>query len=92
MTLFRQRILEEWLQGALRQEVASINDEVQAVLQLLSGIRFGRPDERTGYLVRVAAIDLPYGLVRPYVRSSGPPPELEDVARAAAHATLALGG
>lgn len=93
MTLYRQTDLLATGPATLRDEVATLNDEVTATMLDLGARAYGGSlSEHQRDLLVVACLESPYGLVRRYLGSPQPvPPWLEDVSRAAAAAILALG-
>ncbi|HEY0949002.1 helix-turn-helix domain-containing protein [Nocardioides sp.] len=90
MTLFRQSRLMASAPESCRAEVVEINAGVNERLAELTVARYSRPSPRHRVLVRVAAIDSPYGLVRPYV-GDAVPSWLAEVIRASSGAVLELG-
>lgn len=90
MTMFRQSRLSATAPEACRAEVAAINADVEVRLAELTAARYPRRSSRHRTLVRVAAIENPYGLVRPYVGGSVPS-WLPEVIRASSGAVLELG-
>lgn len=92
MTLFRQPRLVDNSPEKYREEVRHINDQINARLAELAARRYAPASatSRHQFLVRTAAIDIPYGLVRRHMWHAQPP-DLPQVAVASAHATLALG-
>jgi AcrR family transcriptional regulator len=91
LTLFRHQRLVEECPDALRTEVESLNDRVDALARTLARARYGSATRRRLGLVELATRVTPYGLVRPYV-GRPVPRVLDDAAGAAAQAILALGG
>ncbi|MGJ3509179.1 TetR/AcrR family transcriptional regulator [Enemella sp. A6] len=90
MTLYRQSRLLETAPEALRDEVAKVNDAIHARMAELAVMRYPQPEARHHSLIRIAAAECPYGLVRPYLWGTLPP-WLPEVATASATAILALG-
>ena len=72
MTLYKQSRLVEIAPEARRGQVRTINDAVQRRLVELTRRRYPRATQRRLALVRVAAVESPYGLVRPYVWTTVP--------------------
>ncbi len=92
MTLYRQPDLIRDGPRSLRDEVTHINDDVTAALTALTARRYPVADQWHLELLVTACEASPYGLVRPYLRSSDPiPPWLDDVVRASTSAILQLG-
>jgi len=93
MTLYRQQNLLATCPDHLRNEIADLNREITATIESLAQQRF--PTQITqilpaNELVYVAVVQLPYGLVRPYV--GGPVPAwLDQVVAVSVDATLRLG-
>jgi len=69
MTLFRQSRLVDTAPEPCQDEVRTVNDTLHARLAELAQARYARVTPRHLTLVRVAAIECPYGLIRP---SCGP--------------------
>lgn len=90
MTLFRQSRLVETAPESCRAEVEHINDEIHRRLGELTASRYPRPTDRHRALVRAAAADGPYGLVRPHLWSAVPD-WLPEAVVASSRAILALG-
>lgn len=90
MTLYRQTRLVESAPESCREEVRQINDGIHHRLGELTSLRYRRPGERHRALVRVAAAEGPYGLVRPYLWDSVPD-WMPEVVVASSRAVLALG-
>lgn len=90
MTLFSQRRLLTLAPAFLVEEVSDVNTTVHARLGALCEQRFGTTDDHHRHLVRVAAIALPYGLIRPHV-GHHVPDELGQIVTAASSAVLTLG-
>lgn len=90
MTLYRQTRLVDSAPDSCRDEVRDINADVQRRLAELTAARYPDASDRHRTLVRVAAIDSPYGLVRPYIET-GVPGWLPEIVRASSAAILALG-
>ncbi|GAA3692222.1 TetR/AcrR family transcriptional regulator [Zhihengliuella alba] len=90
MTLFRQSRLAETAPVSCRAEVEQVNVDVHRRLAELAEARYPRRTQRHETLVRMAAIEGPYGLVRPYVRGSVPE-WLDEVVEASSRGILALG-
>ncbi|MEU4509020.1 TetR/AcrR family transcriptional regulator [Nonomuraea wenchangensis] len=90
MTLYRQHRLVRTAPPSCRAAVAEINTGVEKRLAELAAQRYPNPTKRHKILVRVAAIDSPYGLVRPYVRDVVPE-WLPSIIEASSRAVLALG-
>lgn len=90
MTLYRQSRLLESAPQSLRSEVAAVNTEIHARMTELAELRFPDPGPRHYSLVRIAAAECPYGLVRPYLWDTIPQ-WLPEVAVASAEAILATG-
>lgn len=90
MTLYRQAELRRTAPAALRDEVAAVNDRVDAVSLELTRRRYRVADERRIALMATATRLCPYGLVRPYL--GGPIPDwIDDATAACARAIAALG-
>lgn len=90
LTLYRHRDLVPVAPPTLADQVRTLNDAVDAASNRLTTRRYGRSTAKRRALVMTAVRQLPYGLVRPYV--GGPVPDwLDDVARVASTAVLALG-
>lgn len=90
MTLYRQAELVRTASEPLRDEVATVNDRVDAVSFELTRRRYGVVDERRIALLATATRQCPYGLVRPYL--GGPIPDwIDDATAASARAIAALG-
>lgn len=90
MTLYRQAELVEVVGGDLRERVTHVNDEVQTQLAAMAR-RLGRGSALGHDLVATACLELPYGLVRRYLRTDIPIPTwLDDAVRAAAEAVIDL--
>ena len=90
MTLFRQSRLVKTAPVSCRAEVRAVNEGTHQRLQELARARYTHPTARHQALVRVAAIDNPYGLVRTYVWTHVPD-WLPEVIEASSAAVLALG-
>ena len=90
MTLYRQSRLLQTAPESLRREVAEVNVELHARMAELTTLRYPAPEPRHHSLVRIAAAEGPYGLVRPYLWDTLPP-WLPQVSIASARAILALG-
>lgn len=90
MTLFRQSRLAQTAPASCRVEVEQVNVGIHRRLAALTASRYPHPTDRHRALVRVAAIDGPYGLVRPYVWDTVPD-WLPEVIEASTSAVLALG-
>ena len=90
MTLYRQAELRRTAPDALRDEVATVNDRVDAVSQELTRRRYGIADERRIALMATATRQCPYGLVRPYLGGSIPG-WIDDATAVWARAIAALG-
>lgn len=90
MTLFRQSRLAETAPTNCRREIETVNEVIHQRLRELTVARFGNDTTRHLTLVKVAAIDSPYGMLRTYVWAEIPewPPK---VIEAASAAILALG-
>lgn len=72
MTLFRQSRLVDTAPAPCQDEVRMVNDTLHARLAELAQARYARVTPRHLTLVRVAAIECPYGLIRPYVWTAIP--------------------
>ncbi|MGH3437410.1 MAG: hypothetical protein ACRDRN_13195, partial [Sciscionella sp.] len=72
------------------EEVRTVNDALHARLAELARARYARMTPRHLTLVRVAAIECPYGLIRPYVRTAVPD-WAADAIEASSRAILGLG-
>lgn len=72
MTLFRQSRLVDTAPEPCQGEVRKVNDSLHARLAELAQARYPRVTSRHLTLVRVAAIECPYGLIRPYVWTAIP--------------------
>ncbi|CAI9410196.1 TetR/AcrR family transcriptional regulator [Nocardioides sp. T2.26MG-1] len=90
MTLFRQSRLVETAPEACQEEVRTVNDGVRSRHRRLAFARYGSRAQRYLTLVRVAAIESPYGLVRPYVWERVPS-WMDPVIESSSRAILALG-
>ena len=90
MTLFRQTALLPVAPESYREEVATLNDEINAVRSDLVRRRYGQVDERRTALLVTATHMCPYGLVRPYV-GGDIPDWIDEAATASAEAIAALG-
>jgi len=90
LTLYRHRALVRSGPPALADQVRPLNDDVLALMADLTRRRYGRVGPHLLDLVRTAAQQCPYGLVRPYVGGEVPA-WLDGAVRAAAVAILALG-
>jgi hypothetical protein len=90
MTLFRQSRLAQTAPASCRVEVEQVNAGIHRRLAELTALRYPQPTDRHRALVRVAAINGPYGLVRPYVWDTVPE-WLPEVIEASSGAVLALG-
>ncbi|SYZ32911.1 Bacterial regulatory proteins, tetR family [Propionibacterium australiense] len=90
MTLYRQTELVRTAPESLRDEVATVNDQVNALSLELTRRRYGVADERRTTLIATATRQCPYGLVRPHL--GGPIPDwIDDATAACARAITALG-
>ncbi len=90
ITLYRQSRLVAQAPGSLQQQVAEINDVVDAGLRALVPARYGQDSDEGFRLLMVGTRLSPYGLVRPFV--GGEVPDwLDDVCLAAARGILSLG-
>lgn len=90
MTLFRQTALLPVAPESYREEVATLNDEINAVRSDLVRRRYGQVDERRTALLVTATHMCPYGLVRPYV-GGDIPDWIDEAATASTEAIAALG-
>lgn len=90
MTLFRQSRLVETAPEPCQDEVRTVNDALHARLAELAQARYPRVAPRHLTLVRVAAIECPYGLIRPYVFTAIPD-WMADAIEASSRAILGLG-
>jgi len=93
MTLYRQANLLVSCPDPLRDEVANLNQGITATIECLAQRRF--PTRTTSILpaselVYVAVVQLPYGLIRPYV-GRPVPAWLDEVVTVSVDATLRLG-
>lgn len=90
MTLYHRAELLRDAPVGLREEVATLNDEVDAATRDLARRRYGALDPRREALLYTATRVCPYGMVRPYV--GGQVPDwLDDAVASAASAVAALG-
>jgi len=90
MTLYRQAELVRAAPESLRDEVATVNDQVNALSLELTRRRYGVVDEWRTTLLTTATRQCPYGLVRPHL--GGPIPDwIDDATAACARAIAALG-
>lgn len=90
MTLFRQPHVVAEGPPALREQAATINDEIDAITEELGRRRYGEFTDRRRDLLRTATRLSPYGLVRPYVGGEIPT-WLEEATAASTEAIAALG-
>jgi len=90
MTLFRQSRLVDTAPAPCQEEVRTVNDTLHVRLAELAQSRYDRVTPRHLTLVRVAAIECPYGLVRPYLWT-GIPDWMADAIEASSRAILGLG-
>ncbi len=90
MTLFQQSRLVETAPEPCQDEVRTVNDALHARLAELAHARYARVTPRHLTLVRVAAIECPYGLIRPYVWTAIPD-WMADAIEASSRAILGLG-
>ena len=90
MTLYRQSRLVQTAPESCREEVEKVNEGIHRRLAELTEMRYPQPTDRHRSLVRVAAAEGPYGLVRPYLRNSVPD-WMPEVIVASSRAILALG-
>jgi AcrR family transcriptional regulator len=90
MTLYRQSRLALTAPESCREDVEHVNDRIHRRLAELTELRFPQPTERHKSLVRIAAAENPYGLVRPYLWTAVPG-WMPAVAVASSRAILALG-
>jgi AcrR family transcriptional regulator len=90
MTLFRQSRLAPAAPASCRAEVEQVNVGIHQRLAELTTLRYPEPGDRHRTLARVAAIEGPYGLVRPYVWDTVPD-WLPEVIEVSSSAVLALG-
>ncbi len=90
MTLFRQSRLVDTAPAPCQDEVRTVNDTVHARLAELGQARYARVTPRHLTLVHVAAIECPYGLVRPYLWTAIPDWMAETIA-VSSRAILGLG-
>jgi AcrR family transcriptional regulator len=75
LSLFRREdFLASGLPSEIRGEIESINDTALGAAKKVARLLFG-PSKRSGVdLVLAAAVDLPYGLARPYLQAGRRPP------------------
>ena len=90
MTLFRQSRLVDTAPQPCQDEVRTVNDTLHARLAELAQARYARVTPRRLTLVRVAAIQCPYGLIRPYVWTAIPD-WMTGAIEASSRAVLGLG-
>ncbi len=90
MTLFRQSRLVDTAPEHCRGEVHTVNDALHARLAELAQARYTRVTPRHLTLVRVAAIECPYGLIRPYLWTAIPD-WMADAIETSSRAILGLG-
>lgn len=89
MTMFRHSRLIDTAPESCQGEVRTINDTLHVRLAKLAEARYTRVTPRHLTLVRVAAIDCPYGLVQPYVWTTIPD-WMTSVIEASSRAVLGL--
>lgn len=90
LTLYRHQALVVSGPPAFAERVRTLNVAVDAATKRLTTRRYDRSNARRRALVLTGCRQLPYGLVRPYLGGEVPY-WLDDVARAASAAVLALG-
>ncbi|WP_327149889.1 hypothetical protein [Nocardia sp. NBC_01329] len=90
MTLYRQSRLVQTAPESCREEVEQVNEGIHRRLAELTDLRYPLPTDRHRSLVRVAAAEGPYGLVRPYLRNAVPD-WMPEVVVASSRAILELG-
>ena len=93
MTLYRQQNLLAVCPDHLRREIRDLNQGITATIESLAQQRFPSGTSRVlpaNELVYVAVVQLPYGLIRPYV-GQGVPNWLNEVVASCVDATLRLG-
>lgn len=90
MTLYRLPDLLDLVTVERRDDLAGINDDVNAALHGLVGRRFGADTPELYRLALVATRQCPYGMIRPLI-GGDIPSELDEMCVAAAEGILALG-
>ncbi|WGX94548.1 TetR/AcrR family transcriptional regulator [Nocardioides sp. L-11A] len=90
MTLYRHSRLVLTAPESCREDVENINVGIHDRLAVLAERRYEHTTERHRFLVRLAAAESPYGLVRPYLWNSVPA-SLPEAVVASSRAILALG-
>lgn len=77
LSLFRrQDFLTADLPAEIHTEIDEINDAALALAREVTRLLFGRASRAGVSLVLAAAVDLPYGLARPYLEAGRRPPEV----------------
>jgi AcrR family transcriptional regulator len=75
LSLFRREdFLSSDLPAELHREIEAINDSAMAAAREVARLLFGRAGRSGVDLVLAAAVDLPYGLARPYLQAGRMPP------------------
>jgi AcrR family transcriptional regulator len=75
--------------GALRGELESVNERVEALMAGLARALYGRADRRTRDLVLLALVDMPHGFAHRQLASGTPTPGRRERMPAAVRAVLA---
>ncbi len=78
--------------GALRGELESVNERVEALMAGLARALYGRADRRTRDLVLLALVDMPHGFAHRQLASGTHTPARRERLPAAVRAALASGG
>jgi AcrR family transcriptional regulator len=90
LALFRREdFLSADLPGELHEELLHVNDAALGAAREAAKRLFGRASRSAVDLVLAAAVDVPYGLARPYLEAqTTPPPQRRDCISGAARAIL----